>query len=46
MPLATLLGDGHPDLLNIGFAGQKLKPEITLIAIRDIDTVEKRCLEE
>ena len=47
MPLATLLGDGHPDLLNIGFAGQKLKPEnVTLIAIRDIDTVEKEMLKK
>ena len=47
MPLATLLGDGHPDLLNIGYAGQKLKPEnVTLIAIRDIDTVEKEMLKK
>ena len=45
MPLATLLGDGHPDLLDLGYAGAKLKPEnVTLIGIRDIDAVEKEGL--
>ncbi len=47
MPLATLLGDGHPDLLNLAYNGAKLKPEnVTLIGIRDIDAVEKELLKK
>ena len=35
------------DLLNIGYEGKKLKPEnVTLIAIRDIDQVEKEMLKK
>jgi len=47
MPLATVLGDGHPALTNIGYEGQKIKPEnVALIAIRNIDHVEKQLVKE
>ena len=45
MPLATLLGEGHRDLCNIGGNGAKLKPEnVALIGIRTIDDEEKKVL--
>ncbi|SMF79065.1 arginase [Pseudobacteriovorax antillogorgiicola] len=45
MPLATLMGDGHPELCKIGGDGPKLKPEnVALIGIRTIDDDEKRVL--
>jgi len=45
MPVATLLGEGHPALVNIGRAGAKLAPEdIVMIGLRDLDTGEKEFL--
>lgn len=45
MPLATLLGDGHQDLVKIGGDGPALKPEnVALIGIRTIDDEEKQVL--
>ena len=44
MPVATLLGDGHDSLVNIGYNGAKLKPEnVTLIAIRISILLKKKC---
>ena len=45
MPLATLMGDGHKSLCNVGGSGIKVKPEnVALIGIRTIDEDEKRVL--
>ena len=45
MPLAVLLGKGHPELLSI--SKKKLRPQNTaLIGIRNIDNAEKRLLRE
>lgn len=45
MPLATLLGDGHKKLVNIGRKGAKLKPEdVILIGLRDLDRDERRLI--
>lgn len=42
MPLATLLGDGHESLVNIGRDGAKLRPEdVVLIGLRDLDREER-----
>lgn len=42
MPLATLLGDGHGSLVNIGRDGAKLRPEdVVLIGLRDLDREER-----
>lgn len=42
MPLATLLGQGHSSLCNIGGWAPKIKPEnVALIGIRTIDDEEK-----
>jgi arginase len=47
MPLATLNGQGHPDLVNLGRKGQKIPSEnIVLMGIRDIDEEEKRLIRE
>ena len=47
MPVATLLGDGHSSLVNIAYDGPKLKAEnVTLIALRDIDHIEKEMLKK
>ena len=47
MPLATLLGDGHASLVNIGYPGAKVKPEnVALIAIRNIDSIEKEMVKK
>lgn len=41
MSLAVLLGDGYPELVNIGRRGAKLEPrDVVLIGIRDIDPKE------
>lgn len=41
MPLGAALGKGHPDLTNIYFTGQKVKPENTyIIGARDLDEGE------
>jgi arginase len=45
MPLATLLGEGHPALLNVGKPGPKVSPEnVVLIGQRDLDPGEKKRL--
>ncbi len=42
MPVAALLGEGHPTLTNIGGAGPKLKPsQIVMLGIRDLDEGER-----
>lgn len=41
MPLAAALGEGHPDLTNIYFKGQKVKPEnVYILGARDLDKGE------
>lgn len=43
MPLATLIGEGHDSLVNVGRPGAKIHPEnIVLICQRDLDTQEKQ----
>lgn len=45
MPLAALLGHGHPDLVNLGREGPKLRAEdVVMIGIRDLDPAERRSL--
>ena len=47
MALATLLGKGAPELVNVGRPGPKVKPETTvLIGVRDLDTKEKVLIKE
>lgn len=47
MPLATLLGDGAPELVNLGRPGPKVQPEdVVLIGVRDLDRGEKAYLRE
>lgn len=42
MSMATLLGDGPTDLVNIGYEGAKVRPEqIVMIGLRDIDPGER-----
>ena len=45
MPLATVLGEGHLELTNLGGFSPKVKPEnVALIGIRTLDSEEKdRC---
>ena len=45
MPVAALVGRGHPDLVDLGYAGPKLRPqEIAMIGIRDLDDPEREAL--
>jgi arginase len=47
MPLATLAGRGHPDLVNIGGEGAKVRPEdIVLVGLRSVDRDEQKLLRE
>ncbi|MFH2091146.1 MAG: arginase [Pseudomonadota bacterium] len=47
MPLAMLLGEGHPSLVNVGRPGAKILPEnVVLIGQRDIDPGEKQRLKK
>lgn len=47
MPLRALIGDGHPDLVNIGGYKNKVKVEnIVLIGMRDLDEGEKAYIKE
>ncbi len=47
MPLATLLGEGFPELINIGRPGAKLSgKDIVMIGIRDLDSEERRWLKQ
>ncbi len=42
MPLAAVLGIGHPDLVSLGGVAPKVKPEnVALIGIRTLDSEEK-----
>ena len=42
MPVAVLTGRGHPDLVNLGHEGPKLRPrDVIMIGIRDLDGDEK-----
>ncbi len=45
MPLATLLGKGYDNLVNLGREGAKINPEdVVLIGLRDIDAKEKEII--
>ncbi len=45
MPLATLLGEGYDDLVNVGRKGAKISPEsVVLVGLRDIDSKEKEII--
>jgi arginase len=45
MPLAVLLGEGHPSLVDLGRKGPKLDPDgVVLIGIRDLDPGERERL--
>ncbi len=47
MPLAALLGDGFPELVNIGRPGSKLEAkDIVMIGIRDLDEGERNWLRQ
>ena len=47
MPLATLIGDGHADLVNLGDEGASIEAEnVALIGVRTIDQVEKEILKK
>jgi arginase len=42
MSLAVLLGEGSPELVNLGFNGAKLKPEqVAVVGVRSVDAVER-----
>ncbi len=43
MPLAAIIGEGHESLVNVGYPGQKIKPEnVVMIGQRDLDMHEKK----
>ncbi len=45
MPLATLVGDGYPELVDVGRIGTKIDPrDVVLIGIRDLDNRERNRL--
>jgi arginase len=47
MPLATLAGEGHPDLVSIGGKGAKVRPEdVVLVGLRSVDRDEQTLLRE
>ncbi|MFS0576176.1 arginase [Sporosarcina sp. 179-K 3D1 HS] len=47
MPLAVSMGIGHEQLVNIGHAGQKVKPEnIVIIGARSVDPGERKLIKE
>ena len=47
MPVAALIGRGHPELVDLGHSGPKLRPqEIAMIGIRDLDPAEREALTE
>ncbi|MEA3545064.1 MAG: arginase [Thermodesulfobacteriota bacterium] len=47
MPVATLLGDGYPELVNIGRPGAKiLGKDVVMIGIRDLDSAERDWLKQ
>lgn len=45
MPVAALIGEGAPELVNVGYPGAKLRPsQVVMIGIRDLDTIERQRL--
>lgn len=45
MPVAALIGNGHPELVNIGRDGAKMRPrDIVMVGIRDLDDNERIAL--
>jgi len=45
MPLAVLLGDGYPELVNLGRRGAKLDPrDVVLLGVRELDPGERERL--
>ena len=45
MPVATLIGRGVPELVDLGHAGPKLRPhDVVMIGIRDLDAEERAAL--
>ena len=47
MPLATLTGRGHPDLVEIGGPGASVRTaDVVIIGLRSVDVEEKRLLRE
>lgn len=47
MTLAVLLGDGYPELVDVGRPGPKLRPEdVVMIGIRELDPQERVRLQE
>jgi arginase len=47
MPLATLTGRGHPDLVEIGGPGVSVRTaDVVIIGLRSVDVEEKRLLRE
>ncbi len=47
MPLAALIGEGHPSLVNVGSPGMKIHPEnVVMIGQRDLDPAEKKRLKK
>jgi len=47
MPLATLLGDGYPELVDVGRPGAKLTAaDVVVVAIRSLDAQERQRLRE
>jgi arginase len=47
MPLAALIGEGHPSLVNVGRKGAKIHPDnVVLIGQRDLDRSEKKRLKK
>lgn len=46
MPLAALVGDGPPELVDFGHPGPKLDPAlVALVGLRDVDVEERRRLQ-
>jgi arginase len=47
MPLAALLGEGYPELVNVGRPGAKLRgKDVVMIGIRDLDEGERGWLKQ
>ena len=47
MPVATLLGEGYPELVNVGRPGAKLAgKDLVMIGIRDLDADERKWLKK
>ncbi len=45
MPVAVLTGRGHPELVDLGHPGAKLRPQdVVMIGIRDLDGAERNLL--